>query len=442
MRRSGSEQAIAVIAAIAFLLSGCGSPLPTVPLGTAASPASPTPESSFTSSPPATPPATPPTTSPTTSPSTSPTTFGGYRWIQVDPGQFGGVGLAAVTSARGSGYVAIGDPFTSEAPDGTPRHPNAWTSTDGRAWLRLPDSQAFVSSRTFWEEIVTDIVPAGEGFIAVGMEQQDDGSAADAAAWYSPDGRTWTRAKVPDGIGRTMDQVVATDHGFVAIGETEYSFHAGFGGGAAIWTSPDGRTWTRAHDKRTPPRGTALRNVVEGATGFLATARFEYSEGYTKPLPPVTAGIWRSTDAIHWEPIPGSPLGVAQVVRASDGFVAVGSSDAGNATHQMSWRSSDGRSWAPVELPPPTGIDPATVSYPQRLVRGSVGLLALGERDDDFSAVGWSSTDGTAWTPLDLTAIVDGATIDHACAVGGSILLLGHRMIPGGDEPVVWLLTP
>ena len=98
-----------------------------------------------------------------------------------------------------------------------------------------------------------------------------------------------------------MDQVVATDHGFVAIGEAEYSFHAGFGGGAAIWTSPDGRTWTRlAHDKRTPPRGTALRNVVAGGAGFLATASFEYSEGDTKPRPPVTAGIWRSTDAIHW----------------------------------------------------------------------------------------------------------------------------------------------
>ena len=40
-----------------------------------------------------------------------------------------------------------------------------------------------MSSRAFWEEVVTDIVPAGEGFIAVGMEQEDDGSAADAAAW-------------------------------------------------------------------------------------------------------------------------------------------------------------------------------------------------------------------------------------------------------------------
>ena len=169
---------------------------------------------------------------------------------------------------------------------------------------------------------------------------------------YSPDGRTWTRAKVDDAAGRAMDQVVATDHGFVAIGEAEYSFHAGFGGGAAIWTSPDGRTWTRAHDKRTPPRGTALGSVVAGAGGFLAKASFEYSEGNTKPLPPVTAGIWRSTDAIHWEPIPGTPLGVAQIVEVSDGFVAIGSKDTGDRAQPVSWRSPDGRSWTSVEVPP------------------------------------------------------------------------------------------
>ncbi len=436
-RRNRCGRQVAAAAAIAAMLVGCGSPLPTGSAATLVPTASPTSPPSSTTTPPATSPAAPPTASS----ATQPATLGGYRWIAVDPAQFGGVGLTAVTSSRGTGYFAIGDSLMAEAPDGTPRHPTAWTSPDGRAWTRLPDSPAFVSSRSFWEDIVADVIPAGEGFIAVGMEQEGDGSAADAAAWFSSDGRRWTRAKVRDGVGRTMDQVVATDHGLVAIGEAEYSFHAGFGGGAAIWTSPDGRTWTRAHDKRTPPRGTALWSVVAGAGGFLAKARFEYSEGYSKPLPPVTAGIWRSTDAIHWEPVRDTSLGVARIVRASAGFVAIGSSGPDDATHPVAWRSVDGRSWASVELPPMPGVAAATASYPQRLVSGEAGLLALGERGDDFSALGWSSVDGTSWTPFDLTGTIDGATIDHVWSVGGSILLVGDRMSVGSPDPVVWLLT-
>ena len=381
-----------------------------------------------------------PAESPSTTPSVTP---GGYHWVQVDPAQFGGVGLQAVTATPDARLFAIGDWVSAEAPDGTPRHPTAWTSSDGSAWFRQPDSQGFVSRRSNWEEVVLDIVPDGPGFVAVGMEQLSDASTADAAAWFSPDARTWTRAKVADGIGRTMDQVVATDTGFVAIGEAGYDFHGGFGAGTAIWTSPDGRTWTRLADKAAPPRGTALGSIVAGGVGFLATASFEYSQGVeVPPRQPLTAGIWRSNDAIHWTPIPGAPLGVGQIVRVPDGFVAFGTGYTGDVAHPVSWRSRDGRTWTPVEVPPPDDLPDGTSVYGHLLVNGTAGLLAFGARDDNYTTVGWSSPDGTVWTPLDPGAILAGTTIERARALGGSILLLGDRSNAATSDPVTWRLSP
>jgi hypothetical protein len=379
-------------------------------------------------------------------PTIAPATLGGYRWTPVDPVQFGGVGLEAVTSTADHGLLAAGDwLLTAEAPDGTSRHPTVWSSTDGAIWSRLPDSPAFGSHRNGWDEVVLDIVPSGSGFVAVGIEQQNDSSNADAAAWISPDGTTWTRATVRDGIGRTMEQVLATDGGFVAIGEARYDFHAGFGAGTAIWTSSDGRKWTRIPDKEGPPPGTRLGGVVAGTGEFLASATSEVGQGAEdkNPRRPLIDGIWRSTDAIQWEPIPGSPLGAGGLVRLTDGFAAIGSSNTGGGvSHPLAWRSTDGHAWIEVVLPRPAAVPTGTSIYGTRLASGAAGLLAFGARDDDFSTVGWSSSDGAAWALLDPTAILHGATIDRSYTANGSILLLGDRSTASAIEPVAWLLAP
>jgi hypothetical protein len=370
----------------------------------------------------------------------------GYQWTPLDLGQFGGISLQSVTTSPSDGLIGIGTWLTSDAPDGTPRHPTVWTSADGAAWERQPDSRAFLSRRDRWEETVLDIVASERGFVAVGVEEFDDASSADAAAWFSPDGRAWTRAKVEDGVGRTMDEVVATSDGFVAIGEAGYDFHAGFGAGTAIWTSPDGATWTRVPPAEGPPRGTRLRSVLAAPGMFLASAGFENAQGQEdQPRPPVTAGIWRSTDAIHWKPIPATPLGVGDVVAASGGFLAMGSTAldaASGATSPAIWLSTDGRAWIEVALPRPPEVPAGVTFYGGRLVDGPAGMLAFGERDDDDSTVGWSSADGTFWTPLGLTPALRGTQIVRAVLVNGSILLLGQSQAGGVYAPAMWLLTP
>jgi hypothetical protein len=386
-----------------------------------------------------------PTPGITTAP-TAPAIAQGYRWRPLDLGQFGGVSLQSVTTSPNAGLLAIGTWLNSDAPDGAPRHPTIWTSADGTTWERQPESRAFLSRRERWMETVLDVVASDHGFVAVGVEEFDDASSADAAAWFSPDGASWTRAPVEDAVGRTMDQVVATPDGFVAIGEAGYDFHAGFGAGTAIWTSTDGASWTRLEAADAPPRGTRLRSVLAAPGMFLASAGFEHAQGQEdQPRPPVTAGIWRSTDAIHWKPVPGTPLGVGDIVAAPGGFLAMGATalDAGSGvTNAVVWASADGQAWVRIPLPRPPDVPPGVSFYGGRLVSGPAGLLAFGERDDDFSTVGWSSADGTTWIRLGLTPALKGAQIEQAVLVNGSILLLGHDQTSGVDTAADWLLTP
>ena len=127
----------------------------------------------------------------------------------------------------------------------------------------------------------------------------------------------------------------------------------------------------------------------------------------------------------------------------TDGFVAIGSSQTGGGvSNPLAWRSTDGHAWIEVVLPRPAAVPTGTSIYGTRLASGGAGLLAFGERDDDFSTVGWSSSDGAAWALLDPTAILHGATIDRAYTANGSILLLGERHPAGGNEPVAWWLAP
>jgi hypothetical protein len=365
------------------------------------------------------------------------------RWTQLDPAQFGGVSLEGVTDTPAGHLVASGNWLTAETPDGTPRHPTMWQSVDGATWSHLPDSPVFVSRRANFEEIVLGIAADGPGIIAVGMEQEEDASAADAAAWFSPDGSTWTRATVADGADRTMDRVLAVDDGFVAIGEANYDFHGGFGGGTAVWTSTDGRTWARLPDTKAPPAGTRLNDIVHGPDGFLATASFEFSAGDTAPAAPLTDGIWTSRDAVHWQPIAGTPLGLRGLTLAAGRWYAVGTrADQAGADAPVIASSNDGRAWISVALPHPPGLPENVPIYPARLAAGVAGILVLGERGDDNTSVSWWSPDGASWASIALDRAATQTTFELVHPVAGSILAVGHRPTDTGSEvPGAWLIS-
>jgi hypothetical protein len=389
-------------------------------------------------------------TAPSISAAPNPGAFqsGGFTWTLVGGDQFGGASLDTVTATHDGGWLGFGraQPTVTDY-DGGPDS-SVWVSSDGESWSRSPGSSVLAATTKGWNAVALDVARVSGGYMAVGMDQAGDASGANASAWYSTDGAHWTRAVVADRAGRTMDQLIVTKDGLVALGEARYSFHAGMGDGTAIWTSSDGRSWTLLPAKDGPPVGTRISRVIATADGYLAIAAFEYGWGPSAGVSrqPVTAGIWRSADAIHWTPVAASPVGVADlgVVGSGSTLVAVGSGGGDLSQPALAWQSSDGgRTWSDGSLPTPPGLAAGVAAGVMRVVSASSGLLALGELTDDYNTmVAWSSPDGVAWSTEPLT-LPQATTLENALVLDGAVLIEGETLTDTGSVvPETWLVTP
>ena len=127
----------------------------------------------------------------------------------------------------------------------------------------------------------------GPGLVAVGWSGSWDDAVA--AVWTSPDGVTWSR--VPDD-GRASDgawngqmwAVTAGGSGLVAVG------YDGLDGDfdAAFWTSSDGVTWSRVRDDGRASDGAwngQMWAVTAGGPGLVAV-------GSARPGEDSDAAVW------------------------------------------------------------------------------------------------------------------------------------------------------
>ena len=133
--------------------------------------------------------------------------------------------------AGGPGLVAVGAAGSDDASDAA-----VWTSRDGFTWSRVPDDEAAFGGEGFQEML--SVTAGGPGLVAVGSD--DSGDDIVAAVWTSPDGITWSR--VPDdesvfgGTGfHEMLSVTAGGPGLVAVGSDD----SGFDLDAAVWVAGD-----------------------------------------------------------------------------------------------------------------------------------------------------------------------------------------------------------
>ncbi|HZD24612.1 MAG TPA: sialidase family protein [Acidimicrobiia bacterium] len=187
------------------------------------------------------------------------TSADGHTWSRVENAEMlGGVGEQNISKlvVAGPGWLAVGwDDLDA----------SVWTSSDGTTWERARSAALGGPGG----QRMTAVMATGDGFVAVGDSVSYEeiyflgrGSrgTSNAAVWISADGLEWERVDGLDELGdQHMYNVGVVGSTLLAVGidspdpRTRGLFEAGPSSGrdvdAAVWTSDDGRSWTKARSE-------------------------------------------------------------------------------------------------------------------------------------------------------------------------------------------------
>ena len=365
------------------------------------------------------------TTLPTTT-VPAPVTLRSLGWSRVpfDEAAFGGDDSLEMLSviAGGPGFVAVGRAVTGMPPY---QEATVWTSTDGIEWSRLPHDPAAFGSERF--QGMSDVTLGGPGLVAVGWSarftDRDSAGFSDriAGVWTSSDGITWSRVSRDDPAfagenAPRLNAITAGGPGLVAVGDALSDGD----GSAAVMVSPDGVTWERIpHDEEVfgGEGNQTMRAVVAGGPGLVAVGIDDIGlDG--------DAAVWTSPDGFTWTRVPhddavfggdGSHW-INSITVGGPGLVAVGGDNGNGAI----WTSRDGIAWSRV----PNNSEILGGRNMTDVTAGPTGLVIVGDtfmRRSNNAAV-WTSTDGMIWTRVpDDEAVFggDGSLAMRAVTAGG-----------------------
>jgi len=224
-------------------------------------------------------------------------------------------------------------------------------SADGLRWTpgKALDAGDVMNSWVYMSEVAEG--PAG--LLAVGRNPAAmcGGPPTVKALWTSPDGQTWTRVQTPaDFASARVYTVDAGSAGYIATGTLKDEVTP------AVWVSADGRSWHRA---ALPKPSTGV--IVDGATAFAGgyvisgAHPFEAGCGESEYVP----SLWWSADGNSWtqtKPPGAMPADSVSVTvnRISDrALVAIAQqwNATSLVTSQQVWVSGDGRTWNSIKSP-------------------------------------------------------------------------------------------
>ena len=247
-------------------------------------------------------------------------------------------------------------------------------------------------------QTINRIVASGGTIVTIGSQatdglyrQQffvstDGGKSWRLAPLHAPGGQ---RGQVP--LGHAASLLAGGPGGWLAIGQQ------------AIWTSPDGTSWTLASIHGITPQlpGDAVLVITKTADGFLAAGQGSVPGGG------IQAVVWTSRDGLTWHRMTAADLGLAgpgEAVQSisyatyhGNATVISGGVAAGGASYSGAWLSTDGgSSWTRVSVPITNGAG-STISG---LAFDSAGLIAVrpgGTSPGTAFGVAYFSPNGVAW---------------------------------------------
>lgn len=165
--------------------------------------------------------------------------------------------------------------------------------------------------------------------------------------------------------------------------------------GATVWSSEDGRTWTRTSDYAFDGVSIEANPAIGGFAVFngklYAGTRWGTENGQ----------IWRTANGADWEQVSGgsafSGLGSFAVF---GGYLYAGTDSLSETSGAEIWRSDTGDSgdWELVPVPALTG-DPANMTITSLVSYD--GYLYAGVKNYGSGSQVWRSNNGTSWTRVD-----------------------------------------
>jgi Protein kinase domain len=246
-------------------------------------------------------------------------------------------------------------------------------------------------------QTVDRVVASGNTIVTMGS-QTSDGVVRQQFFVSTNGGATWRLASLhasgggPAPLGHMASRLAGGPGGWVAVGPQ------------AIWTSPDGVTWTLAATHGITPQlpGDQFLVITSTAQGFLAAGEAALSGGGTQAV------IWTSRDGLTWQRKTGEQLGLTALgstaqgivyatARGDDTVISGGGTSSGGTNVSAAWLSTDGGStWTAVTIPVDHGADSSMVGLGfdgSGLIAVRSGVAAAGGPD----GVAYFSPTGQTW---------------------------------------------